>query len=335
MLHLAALARTVVCEESKTRRSESEKKNKERGKKKKKTPARRRTASRELTTFSIPGVSRLWMRALSRTSTVTFRCLPNCFVTGATSGAVCAVSARFYATAPQQPQQAFRRYAAAAAPKMTASFAPWIVLGTSRRGCGQQSSAAVEAAMPLHFSEAAEQETTLDLEEKSPQSGESVVSGAVAAAATASAVASAQQATTAGKKTVEAHAKGHGFRALLRRYGLAFAIYVFVVDEILCLLFACCLHYNWVGTGDVSSLLKMLRIDRWVNVDGALDKSLHLGPFELSARFATNYGVATVLSTALVPLQMAFCLATLPKLMRGGATLRAAIRPRKVAEVPL
>lgn len=106
---------------------------------------------------------------------------------------------------------------------------------------------------------------------------------------------------------------GHSFRLLVTHYGLPLAVYLFVFDEMICLAITCALQYDLLGAGDTASLLAYVG-GNLLDVNGLMGHSVDWGPIHISARLATNYAVASVLSGATFPLQLPFCVATLPVL---------------------
>lgn len=109
---------------------------------------------------------------------------------------------------------------------------------------------------------------------------------------------------------------GHGLRALIRSHGLPLAVYYLLFNECCVVAVTCALHWNWLGKGDVASVLHRVGADRFIDIDSAMGKSFSLGPLEVSGRLATNFAIAKVFMSLWTPLQLPFCVATLPTVMR-------------------
>ena len=116
--------------------------------------------------------------------------------------------------------------------------------------------------------------------------------------------------------SAEAHAGGHGIRALARKHGVPFAIYYITLTESLVVGFTFLLHYDLLGKGDITSVLKLVGLDGWLDVDGTMNKKKEFGPFTVSARLVTNFAFAKACIALLAPLKLPFCVATLPYVMR-------------------
>jgi hypothetical protein len=123
-------------------------------------------------------------------------------------------------------------------------------------------------------------------------------------------------ASGAGGHAAAHHGGGHGLRALARKHGLPFAIYYITVTETLAVLLALCLHYDVLGKGDITSVLKLIGIEGWLDVDGTMNKKKEFGPFSVSARLVTNFAFAKACIALLAPIKLPFCVATLPYVMR-------------------
>eukprot|EP00672_Neobodo_designis_P018844 CAMPEP_0174847526 /NCGR_PEP_ID=MMETSP1114-20130205/12964_1 /TAXON_ID=312471 /ORGANISM="Neobodo designis, Strain CCAP 1951/1" /LENGTH=256 /DNA_ID=CAMNT_0016081807 /DNA_START=41 /DNA_END=811 /DNA_ORIENTATION=+ len=122
-------------------------------------------------------------------------------------------------------------------------------------------------------------------------------------------------------------AGGHGIRALARKHGVPFAVYYIGLTETLAVGLTLLLHYDLLGKGDITSVLKFLGIDGWLDVDGTMNRKKHFGPITISARLVTNFAFAKACIALLAPLKLPFCVATLPYVMR----LMHRIAPRAAA----
>ena len=111
-----------------------------------------------------------------------------------------------------------------------------------------------------------------------------------------------------------------GMAALVKRYGLALAIYYFFFNQACVVSVTLLLQSGVVGGDGIFTLLRWLHVEHWV---GDLDrfKDSHFRPFgnwgpEVSARLLANYALATAFMSLWTPLQLPFCVGTLPRLLR-------------------
>ena len=104
---------------------------------------------------------------------------------------------------------------------------------------------------------------------------------------------------------------------LVKQYGLPLALYYFIFNETCVVLVTCGLYYDWLGGGDIVSFLHYIGASKYVDIDAAMSKSVSLGPFgELEAKLAAHFGLATVFMSLFTPIQLPFCIATLPRLKK-------------------
>lgn len=109
---------------------------------------------------------------------------------------------------------------------------------------------------------------------------------------------------------------GHGIRSLIKKYGLPLAVYYVLLTEALTVAITYLLYYNYLGTGDITSVLKFFGLGRMVDVDAAMETSRTIGPFTVSGRLLTNFAMAKSFIALFAPLKLTFCITTLPGLMR-------------------
>jgi len=103
---------------------------------------------------------------------------------------------------------------------------------------------------------------------------------------------------------------------LIKTYGLPLAIYYWVTNEILVCIITYLLHYGYFGGSDVMSLLKSLGLDNYCDFSKIEASSFEVGPVSISARLATNFALASAFMALWTPLQVPFCVVTLPRIKR-------------------
>lgn len=107
-----------------------------------------------------------------------------------------------------------------------------------------------------------------------------------------------------------------GLWQLIKTYGVALAVYYFVFNEMFVLTITYLLHYDYLGAGDVTSLVEYVGVGHMLNVKETLGRSISLGPFTITAKFATNFALASGFMSLFTFLQVPFCIATLPRIQR-------------------
>jgi hypothetical protein len=90
------------------------------------------------------------------------------------------------------------------------------------------------------------------------------------------------------------------------------AAYYFIFNEACVALVTCALHYNWLGEGDIASVLDAIGASKYIDIKKTMDASVSLGPIQISAKLATNFTIASAFMSLWTPLQIPFCIATLP-----------------------
>lgn len=105
-------------------------------------------------------------------------------------------------------------------------------------------------------------------------------------------------------------------KALVKQYGLPLAAYYFCFNEACVLVITYLLHTEKLGCSDIISLLEYLGVDKYVDVRSHSSASTTLMGIEVSGKLLMNFGVATAFMSLWTPLQIPFCIATLPSVMR-------------------
>lgn len=105
-------------------------------------------------------------------------------------------------------------------------------------------------------------------------------------------------------------------RALVRTFGLPLAVYYLLFNETLVVLITYLLHTEAIGAGDIVSFLEYIGLESFVDVRGFSESSRTVLGFEVSGRLVMNFGIATAFMSLWTPIQLPFCVATLPTLMR-------------------
>eukprot|EP00760_Papus_ankaliazontas_P013212 PhM_4_TR15663/c1_g1_i3/m.21255 len=107
----------------------------------------------------------------------------------------------------------------------------------------------------------------------------------------------------------------HGLFGLIREYGVPLAIYYFVLNETCVVGITAGLHYGWFGGADIVRVLDYVGAGSYVDLD-KMNHHISFGPFSVSAKLATNFGLATAFMSLWTPVQLPFCIATLPYIKR-------------------
>jgi hypothetical protein len=110
--------------------------------------------------------------------------------------------------------------------------------------------------------------------------------------------------------------------AFIREYGIWMYLYYWITNEILVCILTYLLHYHYIPGGDVVKLLKWLGAERFVDLDKTMEKSMFIGGFELSAKFLTNFSLASAVMSLFTPIQFPLAVATFPAVRRGWRSLR-------------
>jgi hypothetical protein len=115
--------------------------------------------------------------------------------------------------------------------------------------------------------------------------------------------------------------QGHGFRALVKKHGLPFALYYVFLAESLTAIFAFLLFYDYLGVGDLTDLLKDVGLEKWLDVDHAMANSKSIGPITISGKLITSFFIGKGFVAVLTPLKLPFAIATLPYVERQAAKI--------------
>jgi len=110
---------------------------------------------------------------------------------------------------------------------------------------------------------------------------------------------------------------------LIRERGVPFAIYWYVFVEAVTIVLAIGFQYNIIGTGDLVAWLKYVGLGSYVDIERHAGRHATILGYEVSARMAMNYCVASACVAICTPLTMGFCAYTLPGVM----TVCRAIKP--------
>lgn len=105
-------------------------------------------------------------------------------------------------------------------------------------------------------------------------------------------------------------------RSLIRTYGAPLAVYYLLFNECLVVFITYLLHTGTIDVGDIVSLLEYLGLENYVNVRGFSESSKTVMGIEVSGRLLMNFGIATAFMSLWTPLQLPFCIATLPTILR-------------------
>jgi hypothetical protein len=106
--------------------------------------------------------------------------------------------------------------------------------------------------------------------------------------------------------------KLRGIRKLISTLGVWLALYYFMFNECCVILVTAMLHNDYLQTGDIESLFEYLGVSKYVDVQSHLQKTLHIGPWEISGRLAANFALASLFMSLWTPIQIPFCVMTLP-----------------------
>ena len=109
---------------------------------------------------------------------------------------------------------------------------------------------------------------------------------------------------------------GRGIAALVRTHGAPLALYYFIFNECCVLVVTFLLQYDYLAADALKQCVTTLRLDRWINLNAIQSAELKIGPVTISGKFAANFSVATAFMSLWTPLQIPFCVATLPYLRR-------------------
>ena len=104
------------------------------------------------------------------------------------------------------------------------------------------------------------------------------------------------------------------WKRLVMDYGMPLALYYFVLNECCVVIVTFLLHRDYMHTGDVVSLMKTLGAERYFgDLDNTMKSSVNFfGIFEVSGQLAANFAAASAFMSLWTPLQIPFCVATLP-----------------------
>ena len=105
-------------------------------------------------------------------------------------------------------------------------------------------------------------------------------------------------------------------RALIRTYGAPLAVYYLLFNECLVVFITYLLHTEAIGVGDIVSFLEYLGLESYVDVRGFSESSKTVMGVEVSGRLLMNFGIATAFMSLWTPVQLPFCIATLPIILR-------------------
>eukprot|EP00759_Apiculatamorpha_spiralis_P009524 PhF_6_TR16572/c0_g1_i1/m.25259 len=122
--------------------------------------------------------------------------------------------------------------------------------------------------------------------------------------------------TTTATDTTKKNFRHMGFKQLIKEYGLPLAVYYLALNETCVIGITCGLHYGYFGGADVISTLNKIGLASYIDLNKLSSSSMTIGPIEISARLMSNFGLATAFMSLWTPLQIPFCIATLPMLKR-------------------
>jgi hypothetical protein len=100
------------------------------------------------------------------------------------------------------------------------------------------------------------------------------------------------------------------WRRLAREQGLFLAVYAYFVAEATTIIAAYLLYIDVVGAGDALSLIHRLGLNRFLDVDGYLQRKVTIFGVEVGVQLGLNYCLAGVLLIPFAPLLLWFSLVT-------------------------
>lgn len=113
-----------------------------------------------------------------------------------------------------------------------------------------------------------------------------------------------------------------GFGRLVAQYGVPLAVYYFIFNESCIVFVTFLLHKDYVSGTAVLEVINRFGAGGRLNLGELMSMTLTLGPLELSARLVANFALASVFMSLWTPLQIPFCIATLPYAKRLGNAVR-------------
>ena len=122
--------------------------------------------------------------------------------------------------------------------------------------------------------------------------------------------------STLGTPYGSSHRRHAGFTALIRKYGAPLALYYLCFNETCVVALTYLLHTEAIGAGDIVSVLEYIGLESYVDVRGFSEASTTIAGFPVSGRLVMNFGIATGFMSLWTPVQLPFCIATLPIIMR-------------------
>jgi hypothetical protein len=151
-----------------------------------------------------------------------------------------------------------------------------------------------------------------------------------------------------GDAAAAAAAPGHGgggaakgalgkYKDLVRKYGMPLAIYYFLFNESIVLTITYLLTYDYLGAGDIVSVIKSIEaavaeksgVQLSMTPDAkTMDRTIEFGPVVITARCATNFGLASAFMSLFTAVQIPFCIATLPHMTKVARGVRG-LFPRR------
>eukprot|EP00667_Euglena_gracilis_P020732 EG_transcript_22493 len=106
-----------------------------------------------------------------------------------------------------------------------------------------------------------------------------------------------------------------GFSGLVKEYGLPLGVLYLLISKACVVTVFLLLHYEVLG-GDVQAVLRLLGLERCMNVKATMELSVTLFGVPISARTVSNFAVAGAINTALTPIELPLALALLQPFTR-------------------
>lgn len=165
------------------------------------------------------------------------------------------------------------------------------------------------------------------MNQKPPSNQTTSTAGATESSSSSGAGAAGDGATASSK------APPLGMWAFIKLHGFPMYLYYWITNEIIVLCLTYLIHYQYIPGSDIIDWLKWLGAGKLVDLDKTMDKSVKAYGVEVSARFLTNFSLASAIMTLFTPIQIPLCLATYPYLrnairrVRGKPPIGAAFTP--------
>lgn len=112
--------------------------------------------------------------------------------------------------------------------------------------------------------------------------------------------------------------RNSSWKARIREHGVPALTFYWVVNEIVVCYLTYLLHYDYIGGGDLLSVLERVGADKYMDLSKVESKNWYLfdGRLCITARFLTNFAAASAFMSILTPVKFPLIISMYPSFRR-------------------